>query len=87
MALTYLAEMGLDERMISGNAMTMAADILHDELSKKTRKSNYTINGEDRPTSRKVLMVGNRKDGWFMNSKSLSLFLSQALNLLVSLLV
>jgi hypothetical protein len=63
MAFVSMAEMGLDERAVCSNAMTMAAEVLRGPFTKKTKTANLTVNNEKRSASRAVLTIkGNRPD-------------------------
>jgi hypothetical protein len=58
-----MAEMGLDERAVCSNAMTMAAEVLRGSFTKKTKTANLTVNNEKRSASRTVLTIkGIRPD-------------------------
>jgi hypothetical protein len=60
-AFASMAEMGQDERNVSSNALTMAAEILRGSITKKKKTANIRVGDERRSAFRYVLVVGRKR--------------------------
>jgi hypothetical protein len=58
LAYASMAEMGLEERAVSANAMLIAVEVLRDITTTKSKTANLKIGGEKKSVGRKVLTIG-----------------------------